>query len=159
MPRHSRLYCVDCKKEMDVQLIDKQFLLPLLERARTSERKRMNLDLRTTPKDTSQRMLNALEPGTRVPIHRHSDTSESVVCLEGCLDWVCYEELPNMDAGGPVHDGETAVVESDFVEVARYRICPREQKYGIQIPAMVWHSVEVYEPSVIFEAKDGAYRE
>ena len=54
------------------------------------------LDLRTTPNDTSQRMLNALEVGTRVPIHRHPKISETVACLEGCLEWVFYEELPNI---------------------------------------------------------------
>ena len=118
----------------------------------------MNYDLRTTAEDSSQRMLNVLEVGTKVPIHRHFKTSESVVCLEGCLDWVLYEELPNVDTGGPVHDGETAADEKAFAEVARFRICPREKRYGIQIPKGVWHSVEVYEPSTIFEAKDGAYR-
>ena len=143
---------------MEIQLINANLLSVLHWKARESERKRMNLDLRTTPDDTSQRMLNALEPGTRVPIHRHQDTSETVVCLEGCLDWVLYEELPNVDAGGPVHDGETAVVESCFKEVARFRVCPREQRYGIQVPPMAWHSVEVYEPSTILEAKDGAYK-
>jgi hypothetical protein len=117
----------------------------------------MNHDLRTTPEDTSQRMLNALEVGTHVPIHRHLKTSESVICLEGCLDWVFYEELPNMDAGGPIHNGEVAADESCFKEVARFRICPREKKYGIQIPQGMWHSIEVHEPSTIFEAKDGAY--
>ena len=143
---------------MDIQLINDNLLSVLHWQARENERKRMNFDLRTTPEDTSQRMLNALEPGTHVPIHRHLDTSETVVCLEGCLDWVFYEELPNMDAGGPVHDGTTAVIESSFKEAARFRICPREQKYGIQIPPMAWHSIEVYEPSTIFEAKDGAYK-
>ena len=117
----------------------------------------MNYDLRTTAEDSSQRMLNVMEVGTKVPIHRHLKTSESVVCLKGCLDWVLYEELPNVDSGGPVHDGETAADEKAFAEVARFRICPNEQKYGIQIPKGVWHSVEVYEPSTIFEAKDGAY--
>jgi hypothetical protein len=48
-------------------------------------------------------------------------------------------------------------VEAYFKEVARFRLCPREGKYGIQIPKMAWHTVEVYEPSTIFEAKDGAY--
>ena len=143
---------------MDIQLINANLLSVLHWKARESERKRMNLDLRTTESDTSQRMLNALEPGTRVPIHRHIETSETVVCLEGCLDWVFYEELPNVDAGGAVHDGETATVESCFKEVARFRICPKEQKYGLQIPPMAWHSVEVYEPSTIMEAKDGAYK-
>ena len=142
---------------MEIQLLDKDLLSALHERAVDSPRLRMNYDLRTTPEDTSQRMLNALEPGTHVAIHRHLTTSEMVICLEGCLDWVFYEELPNMDAGGPVHDGEVAADEKGFAEVARFRICPREQKYGIQIPLGVWHSIEVYEPSTIFEAKDGAY--
>ena len=142
---------------MEIQLLDKDLLSALHERAVDSPRLRMNFDLRTTAEDGSQRMLNALEPGTHVSIHRHLKTAETVICLEGCLDWVFYEELPNMDAGGPVHDGEVAADEKGFAEVARFRICPREQKYGIQIPLGVWHSIEVYEPSTIFEAKDGAY--
>lgn len=142
---------------MKIELINDNLLSELHEKARTNERLRMNHDLRTTPEDTSQRMLNALEVGTHVPIHRHLKTSESVICLEGCLDWVFYEELPNMDAGGPIHNGEVAADESCFTEVARFRICPREKKYGIQIPQGIWHSIEVHEPSTIFEAKDGAY--
>ena len=142
---------------MDIQVISDHLLSVLHWKAKENERLRMNFDLRTTAEDTSQRMLNALEPGTHVAIHRHLKSSETVICLEGCLDWVFYEELPNMDAGGPVHDGEVAADEHQFVEVARFRICPREQKYGIQIPLGVWHSIEVYEPSTIFEAKDGAY--
>lgn len=147
-------FCFD----MEIQLLDKDLLSALHERAVDSPRLRMNFDLRTTVEDTSQRMLNALEPSTHVPIHRHLKTSETVICLEGCLDWVFYEELPNMDAGGPIHDGEVAADESCFVETARFRICPREGLYGIQVPPMVWHSVEVHEPSTIFEAKDGAYQ-
>ena len=142
---------------MDIQVINDHLLSVLHWKAKENERLRMNFDLRTTAEDTSQRMLNALEPGTHVPIHRHLKTAETVICLEGCLDWVFYEELPNMDAGGPVHDGETATDETAFAEVARFRICPREQKYGIQIPKGAWHSIVVHEPSTIFEAKDGAY--
>lgn len=140
-----------------VQLFDRELLAALHEAARGSERLRQNFDLRTTQEDGSQRMLNALEPGTRVPIHRHLHSSETVVCLEGCLEEVFFEELPNVDAGGPVHDGECAVVESCFAEVARFRICPREGTFGMQIPKMAWHTVEVLEPSVILESKDGAY--
>ena len=143
---------------MEIQLINDNLLSVLHWKARENERLRKNYDLRTTPEDGSQRMLNVLEPGTKVPIHRHIDTSETAICLEGCLDWIFYEELPNMDAGGPVHDGEHAIVESCFKEVIRCRICPREQKYGIQIPPMAWHSIDVHEPSTIFEAKDGAYK-
>lgn len=143
---------------MEIMLINDNLLSELRKQAQTSERKRQNYDLRTTAEDGSQRMLNVLEPGTKVPIHRHLKTSESVICLEGCLDWVFYEELPNVDAGGPVHNGETAADETNFKEVARFRVCPRENVYGIQVPIGKWHSIEVHEPSTIFEAKDGAYK-
>ena len=142
---------------MEVRLINQELLEVLHEKAKASERFRQNFDLRTTTEDTSQRMLNALEVGTHVPIHRHLKTSETVVCIEGCLDWVFYEELPNVDTGGPVHDGETAGDETCFVEMARFRVCPREGLYGIQVPLGAWHSVVVHEPSTILEAKDGAY--
>ena len=142
---------------MDVQLINKDLLSNLHKKAATSDRLRMNFDLRTSPADTSQRMLNALQPGTHVPIHRHLKTSETVICLEGCLDWVFYDELPNMDAGGPIHDGEMAQDETCFVETARFRVCPREGTFGIQVPQAAWHSVIVHETSTILEAKDGPY--
>lgn len=142
---------------MEIQLINDNLLSNLYGKAIESNRLRQNYDLRTSPEDTSQRMLNALEPGTHVPIHRHLKTSETVICLEGCLDWIFYEELPGVDTGGPVHDGETAADETSFAEVARFRVCPREKFYGIQVPKGAWHSIVVHEPSTIFEAKDGAY--
>ena len=142
---------------MEAQLINKDLLSELYDKAVTNERLRVNFDLRTTTEDTSQRMLNAMEPGTHVPIHRHLKSSETVICLDGCLDWVFYEELPNMDAGGPVHDGEVAADERCFVESVRFRVCPREGQYGIQVPLGAWHSVVVHEASTILEAKDGAY--
>ena len=138
-------------------MFDSRLLSALHEEAEKNERLRQNYDLRTTTEDSSQRMLNVLEPGTHVPIHRHLKTSETVICLEGCFDWVFYEELSGVDTGAPVHDGETASDETQFAEVARFRICPRERKYGIQIPKGAWHSIVVHEPSTIFEAKDGAY--
>ena len=156
---------------MEIQLISNDLLDDLHTKAQSSDRLRQNFDLRTTPEDTSQRMLNALEVGTHVPIHRHLKTSETVICLEGCLDWVFYDEFsrlassnerpeverPNVDTGGPVHDGETAADESQFVETARFRVCPREGVHGIQVPLGAWHSVIVLEASTILEAKDGAY--
>lgn len=142
---------------MEVQLLDKELLVELHEKAMGSDRLRQNFDLRTTSEDGSQRMLNALEVGTKVPIHRHMETSETVICLEGCLDWVFYDELPNMDAGGPIHDGKMAADETCFKETARFRVCPREGLYGIQVPLAVWHSVIVHERSTIFEAKDGKF--
>ena len=133
---------------MNIQLINDKLLDVLYEKANSSDRNRTNFDLRTNYKDTSQRMLNALEPGTNVPIHRHEETTETVICLKGKLDVLIYEELPNMDLGAPGRE---------LRETLRVRLCPAEKNYGIQIPVGVWHTVEVYEPSVIFEAKDGAY--
>lgn len=133
---------------MDIQLINNELLAALREKAKGNERKRMNFDLRTTAEDTSQRMLNVLEPGTLVPIHQHEITTETVICLEGCLDMILYRELPDVNPEGPGRE---------FAEQARIRLCPREGKYGIQLPVGVWHSVEVYEPSTIFEAKDGKF--
>ena len=155
--RSCLLYKTSKNTKMEAKLINKELLDVLHEKAKASERLRQNFDLRTTTEDTSQRMLNVMEVGTHVPIHRHLKTSESVVCIEGCLDWVFYEELPNVDTGGPVHDGETAADETCFKETARFRVCPREGLYGIQVPLGAWHSVVVYEPSTILEAKDGAY--
>ena len=143
--------------------INKDLLNGLFEQAKVNPRLRQNLDLRTSAADTSQRMLNALLPGTVVPVHRHEDTSETVVCLCGKMDEVIYEEvvtyegaaseaLPmGMDAQGVMHKVE-------YREVQRIRLCPAEGKFGCQVPKGAWHTVEVMEPSVIFEAKDGAYR-
>ena len=123
-------------------IIDQNLIEDLWKQAAESPRLRQNYDLRTTAADTSQRMLNALLPGTEVPIHRHEDTSETVVCLCGRLEEIIYEEQP---------DGT-------FGEVSRELLCPAEGRYGMQIPAGAWHTIRVIESSVIFEAKDGAYR-
>ena len=152
---------------MEAQLINEELLSKLHEKAAREERLRIGFDLRTTPEDSSQRMLNVMEIGTHVPIHRHLNTSETVVCLEGCLDWVFfseqsdvgehYEQKASMDEGAPISEREIAADESCFVETARFRLCPREGLYGIQVPIGVWHSVVLYEPSTILEAKDGKY--
>lgn len=142
---------------MDIQLIDESLLSALRSQSKTSKRRRQSFDLRNAENDNSQRMLNVLEVGTHVPIHRHRKTSESVICLEGCMEWVFYEELPSMDAGCITHDGETVLDENSFREIGRVRICPKEKKYGIQVPKMTWHSIVVHEPTIIFEAKDGRY--
>ena len=142
---------------MEMILIDQHLLSELHEKAVVNERLRVNLDLRTTAEDSSQRMINSLEVGTHVPIHRHQNTSETVICIEGCLDWVFYKVIPNMDAERLIDNNEIAKDESCFKETARFRICPRDGQYGIQVPKGIWHSVVVYEPSTIFEAKDGKY--
>ena len=147
---------------MEMIEINENLLAALHLQAAASERKRMNYDLRTTAEDDSQRMLNTLEVATKVPIHRHLETSETTVCLQGCLDVVFYDLLPNEDCGGPfIGDCGTVIadgMEANIFERYRVRLCPREGKYGVQIPLGAWHSVEVYEPSTIFEAKDGKYQ-
>lgn len=138
------------------------FLAQLFQQAEGNERLRQNLDLRTSSTDTSQRMLNALLPGTVVPIHRHEDTTETVVCLCGKMDEVIYEEVVTYGKGAPDAmpmgmDAQDVTRKVEYREVQRIRLCPAEGKYGCQVPKGAWHTVEVIEPSVIFEAKDGAY--
>ena len=147
---------------MEITEIDKFLLTALHETAKRDERLRRNYDLRTTENDNSQRMLNALQPGTKVPIHRHLETSETTICLQGKLDVIFYDMRPNDDCGGPIMGTWGTVIENgaeiNMFERYRTRLCPAEGKYGVQIPLGAWHSVEVYEPSTIFEAKDGAYK-
>lgn len=118
--------------------IDKQLLDALTAQAKASPRLRMNYDLRNSPEDQSQRMLNALEPGTVLPIHRHRNSSETVAILRGrAVQWL--------------YDEEGKVVEKVLLEV------------GGDIPAMnvekgQWHRLECLESgTVIVEFKDGAY--
>ena len=138
------------------------FLAQLFQQAEGNERLRQNFDLRTSSTDTSQRMLNALLPGTVVPLHRHEDTTETVVCLCGKMDEVIYEEVVTYGKATPDEmpmgmDAQDVTRKVDYREVQRIRLCPAEGKYGCQVPKGAWHTVEVIEPSVIFEAKDGAY--
>ena len=142
---------------------DKDFLGKLFEQATINPRLRQNFDLRTSGEDTSQRMLNALLPGTVVPIHRHEDTTETVVCLCGKMDEVIYEEVVTYGKAAPDAmpkgmDAQDVTRKVEYSEVQRIHLCPAEAKYGCQIPKGAWHTVEVIEPSVIFEAKDGAYK-
>ena len=118
--------------------IEESLLDDLQKEAQQNVRKRMNLDLRNSSEDGSQRMLNALEPDTVLPIHRHRSTSETVVLLRGCMDEIFYDDEKR--------------------EIARFRLNPREGRYGLSIPAGQWHGIEVHEPSVIIEMKDGPYR-
>ena len=110
----------------------------LTEQAKASPRLRMNMDLRNSDADQSQRMLNALEPGTPLPIHRHTKTSETVVCLRGHLREIYYND------SGEV----TKVID----------ISPNSDCVALNIPIGQWHTVEVLESgTVIMEVKDGPY--
>lgn len=142
---------------------DKDFLDKLFEQATMNPKLRQSFDLRTSSDDNSQRMLNALLSGTVVPIHRHEDTTESVICLCGKLDVVIYEEVVTYENAAsealPMGiDTQDIIRKVEYREVQRIHLCPAEAKYGCQIPKGAWHTVEVIEPSVIFEAKDGAYK-
>ena len=146
--------------------INKELLNKLFEQAKVNPRLRLNLDLRTSPSDTSQRMLNALLPGTVVPIHRHEDTTETVICLCGKLDEVIYEEISPLlsplkgeDAAcfEKGMDAQDVTIGSRFREIERIHLCPAQSQYGCQVPKGAWHTVEVIESSVIFESKDGKY--
>ena len=136
--------------------INKELLETLLAEAKENPRLRQSFDLRTSSADTSQRMLNALQPQTEVPIHRHENTAETVICLIGKLEEIIYEEVNEYD-----HEitscCDDVVRQKSFKEVSRQILSPAEGKFGMQIPVGVWHSIRVMEPSVIFEAKDGAY--
>ena len=139
---------------MNTLIIDNKLLDTLLTKANDNPRFRLNYDLRTSVGDQSQRMLNALLPGTEVAIHRHPNSSESVVCLRGRMDVVVYDEVVTY-----VQDGEDKKQKVSYNETERISLAPVEGKFGCSIPKGAWHTVEVFEPSVIFEAKDRAYGE
>ena len=119
--------------------ITQALLDKLTEEAKASPRLRMNLDLRNSADDQSQRMLNAIEPGSPLPIHRHRHTSETVVCLRGRLVWEFYDELERIC--------------TEPIELS-----PNGQVVALNIPAGQWHTVRALESgSVILEMKEGAY--
>ena len=118
--------------------IDQIILDSLTAQAKASPRLRMNMDLRNSPEDGSQRMLNALEPGTPLPIHRHMKSSETVVCLRGHLREIFFNEK-----------GEV----TEVIDLA-----PNSDCVALNIPIGQWHTVEVLESgTVILECKDGAW--
>ena len=118
--------------------IDSVLLDSLSDQAKASPRLRMNLDLRNSAEDTSQRMLNAIEPGSVVPIHRHKKTSETLVVLRGRIVEEFYD-----DAG---------------ICVERVEASPNAPVCALNIPAGAWHTLQSLESgTVILEMKDGAY--
>ena len=104
-------------------------------------------------------MLNALMPGTVVPIHRHPMSNETVICLSGKLVEVIYEEEEIAKDFPLGMDAQDVPSGRRFKESARYMLDPSVGNFGCVVPAGAWHTVEVLEPSVIFEAKDGKYGE
>ena len=119
--------------------ITQAILDELTAKAKENPRLRMNLDLRNSAEDQSQRMLNAIEPGSPLPIHRHQKSSETVVCLRGRLVEEFYDEL------------ERRCVEA-------IELSPNGPVVAVNIPIGQWHTVRSLESgTVILEVKDGSY--
>ena len=119
--------------------IDSALLDSLTEHAKGSARLRMSYDLRNSESDASQRMLNAIEPGSIVPIHRHLKTSETVVVLRGRVVEEFYDEFERICS-------------------ATYEVSPCGPVCALNIPAGTWHTLRSLESgTVILEVKDGAY--
>ena len=136
--------------------INKSLLDNLLEQAAASPRLRMNYDLRTSPEDGSQRMLNALLPGTILPIHRHTKTTETWVLLRGKMEEIFYEE-----GSESVWDGDSHCMDlccrRVLRETSRVLLEADGDVQGLSIPVGQWHGINVLEPTVILECKDGKY--
>ena len=119
-------------------LIDDKLLDKISEEAKNSPRLRMNLNLHDSLEAPAQRLINAVEPGTKFQIHRHQNTSASTFVIRGKVDILFWNDNKEI--------------------IARYNLDPKNGVYGVNIPKNTWHSLEVFEPSVIFEVKDGPYR-
>ena len=120
-------------------IITQTILDRLTEEAKKSPRLRMNLDLRNGSNDQSQRMLNAIEPGSPLPIHRHKHTNETVVCLRGRIVEEFYDEL-------------------DRTCTDRIELTPNGPVALVNIPAGQWHTVKALESgTVLLECKDGPW--
>lgn len=117
---------------------DKELFDSVTCEAAQSERLRMARDMRTTPSDRSQRMLNAIEPGTILPVHRHRSSTETCIVLRGKAEEIFFDDNGN--------------------ETERVLMTPGSECVGVNIEKSRWHKIVSLEPgTVIFEAKDGAY--
>ena len=120
-------------------IINNIVLNNLSDQAKANPRLRQSLDLRNSDADKSQRMLNAIEPGSEMPIHRHKYTSETVVCLRGRLVEEFYDEL-------------------ERICTDRIELTPGGPNFLVNVPAGQWHTVRALESgSVLLECKDGKY--
>lgn len=120
-------------------IVDKKLMNDLSAQAKANPRLRQALDLRTTPEDQSLRILNTVEPGTILPIHRHRGSTETIIVLRGKVVQHYYN-----DAGD---------------KTASFELAPNSTQVGMSVPVGQWHALEsLEEGSVIFECKDGAYQ-
>ena len=122
---------------MFIQVVNQSLLDSLIDEAKASPRLRKNFNFHKDLNDKCQRLLNALEPGTIMPIHRHK-VEEVQILLQGSIKVQIYDE-------------EGSIIEE-------HALNPKKGQYGIQMPAGTWHSVEVLESgTVLFEVKEGPY--
>lgn len=119
-------------------VIDKKLLDEVSEQAKASPRLRMNYNFHQSLDEKCHRFLNAVEPGTEVPIHKHPTKDETFVILRGKVRVT-------------THSDDGSIIED-------YLLCPEDVRYGVNIPKGVWHTIEAMEPnSVIFECKEGPF--
>ena len=129
-------------------VIIKEILDELSEKARVSERLRANLDLRNSAEDKSQRMLNALEPGTVMPIHRHKGSSETCICIRGHFEEYLYGYTETRSDGTPDPKSFGIIETIDMVPGG----------VVLNIEKGQWHSLRCLESgTILLEAKEGAY--
>lgn len=121
-----------------MRIINKKLLDDVCEQAKKSPRLRMNYNLHDSLDAKAQRLLNAMEPGTELPIHRHVHTAETYIILRGRLSVMFYDDNKRI--------------------LEKYELDPLKGVYGIHIPKGQWHTLEIHESNtVILEVKDGPY--
>lgn len=121
-----------------MKIIDTELLELLTKNAQETPRLRMNYNFHESLDAKAQRLLNALEPGTQLPIHRHLNTAETYFLVRGSLKVLFYNDSCELTESCELN--------------------PQSGKYGVDIPAGQWHTIEVLESgTVIFEVKDGPY--
>lgn len=119
-------------------LLDKRFLDQITEQAKESPRLRMNFNLHESLDSKAQRLFNAMEPGTVLPIHRHRNTDETYILIRGAIRVLLYDDNKN--------------------RIDSYEISDKNDNFGFHIPKGQWHTLEVLESgTVIFEVKEGPY--
>ena len=121
-----------------MKIIDSELLDGICKQAKENPRLRMNYNLHTELDEPVQRLLNALEPGTEIPIHRHRHSDETYLIIRGSLFVILFDENKKL--------------------LNKVLLDPKEGTYGVSVPAGQWHSIEVLESdTVIFEIKEGPY--
>ncbi|WP_068689927.1 WbuC family cupin fold metalloprotein [Culturomica massiliensis] len=121
-----------------MEIIEDQLLDQVSRKAKENQRLRMNYNFHTSPEAGAQRLLNALEPGTELPIHRHTHTAETYLVIRGKIKVLLYNDMKQIT--------DTVVLD------------PLQGNYGVNIPIGQWHTLEVLASgTVIFEVKDGPY--